>query len=85
MILKRFDVENAPTMRIGMGVEAALINGYKHGWENKVTKHICTLPVGSVEFHAWMAGYVLGEQDNEINVERAKRNKEKERAKLSVI
>jgi hypothetical protein len=46
-----------------MGPWLAKLNGYKHGWEDKVTSNICTLVKGTTEYYAWHWGYLQGQVD----------------------
>lgn len=66
----RNNFDDVPVCQVGMGMEAARLNGYKHGFQGVVTRGVCTLTTGSDEYDAWHAGYSEGEADAGIVVYR---------------
>jgi hypothetical protein len=59
----RYNLDDVPYCQIGMGAEAARLNGYKHGFQNVNTRGVCILTIGTDEYDAWQAGYTEGEAD----------------------
>lgn len=66
----RYDFDNVGVCQVGMGVKAAHLNGYKHGYQGVVTRGICTLDTGTAEYAAWQKGYTEGETDSGLVVYR---------------
>ena len=52
---------DVPVCQVGMGVINAYRNGFKHGYQGKVTKGVNCLTKGTDEFTAWEVGYTDGE------------------------
>jgi hypothetical protein len=63
----RYNLDDVPYCQIGMGAEAARLNGYKHGYQNVNTRGVCILTIGTDEYDAWQAGYTEGEADQLVN------------------
>lgn len=53
-----------PGCFIGISTRDAYRNGYKHGYQNVVTRGICTLTIDTEEHQAWQDGYTAGERDH---------------------
>lgn len=56
-------IPGTPWLGPGMGVEAAALSGYRHGYEQHNSTDICTLTEGTQERQEWLLGYFRGERD----------------------
>lgn len=59
----RIDISSTAFLAVGMGVEAARISGYRHGFEMLNSRSINCMTQGSPEWSAWERGYQDGKTD----------------------
>lgn len=59
-----YDLDKCPATSPFMTVDEARHNGYRHGYQGKVTTGVCIFAEGTDKYKAWQEGYSQGCSDS---------------------